>query len=67
MEFKFIENESEYPNCKYLLRAYGNKKGNLIGTYESIKKNCIEKKEYCLVEKNTFKLQFENVLVKTRE
>ena len=53
MEFKFIENESEYPNCKYLLRAYGNKKGNLIGTYESIKKNCIEKKEYCLVEKKT--------------
>ena len=53
MEFKYIEKESEYLNEKYLLRAYGNKKGNLIGTYESIKKNCIETKGYCLVEKKT--------------
>jgi hypothetical protein len=53
MEFKFIEKESEYPNEKYLLRAYGTKKGNMIGTYDSIKKNCIETKEYCFVEKKT--------------
>jgi hypothetical protein len=53
MEFKYIEKESEYPNEKYLLRAYGNKKGNFIGTYDSIKKNCIETKEYCFVERKT--------------
>ena len=53
MEFKFLEKSSEYENDKYLLRAYGDKKGNLLGTFDLIKKNCVETKEYCLVEKKT--------------
>ena len=53
MEFKYIEKESEYPNEKYLLRAYGEKKGIFMGTYESIKKNSLETKKYCFVERKT--------------
>ena len=53
MDFKIIKNENEHENEKYLLRAYGKKKGILLGTYESIKENCIKSREYCLVEKKT--------------
>ncbi len=53
MNFKFIKNESEYPNEQYLVRAYGDLKGIMISDFNSIKTNCVETKEYCLVEKKT--------------
>lgn len=53
MEFKFINDENFYSNEKYLVRAYGNNNGKMIGTYELIKNNCIYTKKYCLVEKKT--------------
>lgn len=53
MEFRYIKDESEYVNERYLLRAYGKKKGIFLGTYDLIRENCIKTKEYCLVEKKT--------------
>ncbi|MBY0540246.1 MAG: PriCT-2 domain-containing protein [Campylobacterales bacterium] len=53
MEFKFVKSGEKYENEKYYVRAYGDKKGEIIGTYDWIKENCIHTKEYCLVEKKT--------------
>ena len=53
MDFKYIKDESEYNNARYLLRAYGERRGILLGTYDLIKANCLINKEYCLVEKKT--------------
>jgi phage/plasmid-associated DNA primase len=53
MDFIFINDENDYPNEKYLIRAYGKYSGKMIGTHELIKNNCIKSKKYCLVEKKT--------------
>lgn len=55
MTFTYIERgkEEEYKNERYYVRAYGEKRGNFISDYESIKENCTKEKKYCLVEKKT--------------
>ncbi len=53
MDFKYIKDEKDYHNEQFLVRAYGDLKGIMIGSFDLIKNNCINTKEYCLVEKKT--------------
>ena len=58
MEFINIDEKEyksggKYKNDRYMLRSYGDKIGTYLTNKESIKKNCIYEKKYCLVEVKT--------------
>lgn len=50
---EFIKNYKGNENEVNIYNIYGNNKGIIKANYEYVKKQCLELKEYCLVEKKT--------------